>query len=146
VDIDRTPLFFQPVPGASGTGVALTPQAYRAWLADNAVTYVAVPDTELSWVGRAEAALVPQLLEQVWSGGHWRLYAVPDPTPIVAAPATLVAIDAARLTLDAPVAGDVRVRLRHSRWLTIDGGGTLARDGDWVVARVPAPGRYSITS
>jgi hypothetical protein len=146
VDIDRNPLFFQTVPGASGTGVALTPAAYRAWLAESAVTYVAVPDAELSWVGRAEAALAPRLLPEVWSGGHWRLYAVPDPTPIVAAPATLVVSDAASLTFDAPAAGEVRVRIRHSRWLTVGGGASLARDGGWTVARVPAPGRYTITS
>ncbi|BCB78994.1 hypothetical protein GCM10022251_42980 [Phytohabitans flavus] len=145
-DIERNPLFFETVPGASGTGVALTPEAYRAWLAQNAVTYVAVPDAELSWVGRAEAALVPRLLPQVWSGGHWRLYAVPDPTPLVAAPATLVANDAAALTFDAPAAGDVLVRVRHSRWLTIDGGAVLAGDGGWTLARVPGPGRYTITS
>jgi hypothetical protein len=134
------------VPGASGTGVALTPDAYRAWLADNAVTYVAVPDAELSWVGRAEAALVPELLPEVWSGGHWRLYAVPDPTPIVAAPATLVASDAASLTFDAAAGGPVQIRIRHSRWLRVDGGGSLAEDGAWTVARLPAPGRYTITS
>ncbi|BCB84069.1 hypothetical protein [Phytohabitans suffuscus] len=146
VDIERNPLFFQTVPGASGTGVALTPAAYRAWLAENAVAYVAVPDAELSWVGRAEAALVPELLPQVWSGGHWRLYAVPDPTPVVAAPATLVPGDAATLTFDAPAAGEVLVRVRHSRWLTIDGGATLAPDGGWTLARVPGPGRYTVTS
>lgn len=145
-DIARNPLFFETVPGASGTGVALTASSYRAWLAENAVTYVAVPDAELSWVGRAEAALVPRLLTEVWSGGHWRLYAVPEPTPIVAAPATLVASDAASLTFDAPAAGEVRLRVRHSRWLTVDGDATLARDGGWTLARVPGPGRYALTS
>ncbi|MDQ7903218.1 hypothetical protein RB614_01625 [Phytohabitans sp. ZYX-F-186] len=147
VDIDRNPLFFETVPGASGTGVALTPAAYRAWLAENAVTYVAVPDAELSWVGRAEAELVPRLLRQVWQGDHWRLYEVPDPTPVVATPATLVASDAASLTFDAPAAGTVVVRVRHSRWLTVGGGATLAPDGGgWTATRVPGPGRYTITS
>ncbi|MFC0533118.1 hypothetical protein [Phytohabitans kaempferiae] len=146
VDIARNPLFFETVPGASGTGVALTPERYRQWLAENAVTYVAVPDAKLSWIGRAEAELVPRLLPEVWSGGHWRLYAVPDPTPIVAAPATLVTSDAATLTFDAPTGGEVRVRVRHSRWLTVDGGASLARDGAWTVARLPGPGRYTITS
>lgn len=146
VDIDRNPLFFQTVPGAAGTGVPLTAASYRAWLADNAVTYVAVPDAELSWVGRAEAALVPQVLTQVWSGEHWRLYAVPDPVPIVGAPATLVAHDAARLTFDAPAAGQFPLKVRHSRWLEVTGGATLAPDGAWSVVRVPAPGRYTLTS
>ncbi|GAA4700438.1 hypothetical protein [Phytohabitans rumicis] len=146
VDIARNTLFFETVPGAAGTGVPLTADAYRAWLAANAVEFVAVPDAQLSWVGRAEAALVPQVLTEVWSGPHWRLYAVPDPVPIVAAPATLVAQDAASLTFEAPAAGKVRVKLRHSRWLRVNGDAALEPDGAWLAVLVPAAGRYTITS
>jgi hypothetical protein len=146
VDIARNPLFFETVPGASGTGVALTEPAYRAWLADNAVTYVAVPDTQLSWVGRAEADLVRSTLTRVWSNEDWTLYEVPNPVPLVAAPATLVSQDAASLTFDAPAAGNVQVKIRHSRWLTVTGSARLAPDGDWLVVHVPAPGRYTISS
>ncbi len=127
----------------------LTPDSYRAWLTRNAVQWVAVPDAPLSWVGRPEAALVDAglpYLAQVWAGGHWRLYAVADPTPIVAAPATLVGQDAAHLTLAAPAAGDVPVRVRWTRWLTVTGGAEARRDGDWTVLRVPAPGRYTVGS
>ena len=42
-DIDRNPLFFDEIPGARGTGVALTADSYRAWLAEQAVQFVAVP-------------------------------------------------------------------------------------------------------
>ena len=43
VDIDRNPLFFTTVPGAPGTGVPLTADTYREWLAGQSVQYVAVP-------------------------------------------------------------------------------------------------------
>ncbi|GAA4599486.1 hypothetical protein BJY16_003093 [Actinoplanes octamycinicus] len=148
-DIDRNPLFFTTVPGAAGTGVPLSAGTYRLWLAEQAVQFVAVPDAELSWSGRAEAELVTAglpYLTPVWSGAHWRLYAVADPQPIVAAPATLVRHTAAAVTLDAPAAGDVRVRVRWSRWLTGSGGASVRRDGDWTILRVPGPGRYTLSS
>ncbi|MCW6005818.1 hypothetical protein K1W54_14705 [Micromonospora sp. CPCC 205371] len=146
VDIARNPLFFETVPGASGTGVALTEPAYRAWLAENAVTYVAIPDAQLSWVGRAEVDLVRSTMTEVWSNEHWHLYEVPTPVPLVAAPATLVTQDAASLTFDAPAAGPYKIRVRYSRWLTVTGDARLAADRDWLVVSVPAPGHYTISS
>ncbi|MGV9807620.1 hypothetical protein [Micromonospora chersina] len=146
-DIARNPLFFTTVPGASGTGVPLTADTYRAWLAENAVQYVAVPDGELSWVGRPEAELVraglPYLTE-VWSGPHWRLYAVTDPTPLVGAPGELVRQDAATVTFRAPGPGPVPVRVRHDRWLTVTGGATLTPDGEWTTVTVPRAGTYTL--
>jgi hypothetical protein len=57
-DIERNPLFFTDIPGARGTGVALTPDSYRGWLAERAVQFIAVPDAPLHWSGRPEAALI----------------------------------------------------------------------------------------
>ncbi|RQW95463.1 hypothetical protein [Micromonospora inaquosa] len=148
-DIERNPLFFTTVPGASGTGVPLTPANYRAWLNENAVQYVALPDAPLSWVGRAEAALVEgglPYLTPVWSDQHWRVWAVVDATPLVAAPAELVRVDGAAVTFRAPTAGPVAVRVRHSRWLTASGGATVIADGDWSTVVVPRPGEYTLGS
>ncbi|WP_319463338.1 hypothetical protein [Micromonospora sp. RTP1Z1] len=146
-DIARNPLFFTTVPGAGGTGVPLTAQSYRAWLAENAVQYVAVPDTELSWVGRAEAELVvaglPYLTE-VWSDRHWRLYAVTDPTPLVGAPGELLRQDGASVTFRTSAAGTVPVRVRHDRWLAVSGGATTAADGEWTAVTVPRAGTYTL--
>ncbi|MEV6816244.1 hypothetical protein [Micromonospora sp. NPDC051296] len=146
-DIDRNPLFFTTVPGAAGTGVPLDAESYRAWLDENAVQYVAVPDAPLSWVGRAEAELVtgglPYLME-VWSDQRWRLYAVADPTPLVGAPGELVRADGASVTFRAPEAGTVSVRVRHSRWLTASGGATVSADGDWTAVTVPRAGTYTV--
>jgi hypothetical protein len=148
-DIDRNPLFFTTVPGASGTGVPLNPDSYRAWLNDNAVQYVALPDAPLSWVGRAEAELVEgglPYLTPVWSGPHWRVWAVADPTPLVGAPAELVRLDGATVTFRAATAGPVPVRVRHSRWLTATGDATVTADGDWTTVVVPRPGEYTLGS
>ncbi|MEV7988571.1 hypothetical protein [Micromonospora sp. NPDC085948] len=148
-DIDRNPLFFTTVPGAAGTGAPLTPSTYRAWLAENAVQYVALPDAPLSWVGRAEAALVEgglPYLTPVWSGPHWRVWAVADPTPLVAAPAELIRADGAAVTFRAPTAGPVAVRVRHSRWLVASGDATVTADGDWTTVTVPRPGEYTLGS
>ncbi|MFE9958617.1 hypothetical protein [Micromonospora sp. NPDC005299] len=146
-DIARNPLFFTTVPGAPGTGVPLTTDTYRAWLAENAVQYVAVPDVELSWVGRPEADLVraglPYLTE-VWSDPHWRLYAVADPTPLVGAPGELVRQDAATVTFRAPGPGPVPLRVRHDRWLSVSGGATLAPSGEWTTVTVPHAGTYTL--
>ncbi|MFG3686467.1 hypothetical protein [Micromonospora sp. NPDC047740] len=146
-DIDRNPLFFTTVPGAAGTGVPLTPASYQAWLADNAVQYVAIADAELSWVGRPEAELVEAglpYLTQVWSDQHWRLYAVADPTPLVGAPGELVRQDAATVTFRVPGPGRVPVRVRHDRWLTVSGGATLTADGEWTAVTVPHAGTYTL--
>ncbi|MEH0974512.1 hypothetical protein V6U77_25600, partial [Micromonospora sp. CPCC 205546] len=149
-DIDRNPLFFTAVPGAAGTGVPLTAASYRTWLTDNAVQFVAVPDAPLSWVGRAEAELVTgglPYLTPVWSGPHWRVWAVADPAPIVGAPAELVAQDGASLTFRAPAAGTVPVRVRHNRWLAASGGATVADDGGgWTAVTVPRAGQYRLGS
>ncbi|WP_433126113.1 hypothetical protein ACQPWW_25825 [Micromonospora sp. CA-240977] len=148
-DIDRNPLFFTTVPGAAGTGAPLTPATYRAWLAENAVQYVALPDAPLSWVGRAEAELVEDglpYLTPVWSGPHWRVWSVVDPTPLVAAPAELIRADGAAVTFRAATAGPVGVRVRHSRWLVASGGATVTPDGDWATVTVPRPGEYTLGS
>jgi hypothetical protein len=144
-DLDRNPLFFTEIPGARGTGVPLTADSYRAWLAEQAVQFVALPDAEFTWSGRPEAELIgaglPYLTE-VWQGTHWRLYAVADPQPIVA---SQTGHTAASVTFDAAGAGDVPVRIRYHRWLTA-AGATVRADGVWTVVTVPAAGRYTLTS
>ena len=57
----------------------LTAAAYRAWLIENHVAYVALPDAPLDSAGRAEGALVARglpYLRETWRTKHWRLYRV----------------------------------------------------------------------
>jgi hypothetical protein len=142
VDMDRNPLFYTD---------QLDPGAYATWLRSNAVSYVAVaPGSTPDRWARAEAALVvagTPSLRRVWNDGTWVLYAVTDPQPLVAAPAVLVASDRGGVTFDAP-GGDVLVRVRWSRWLTLHGGtGRITRGPDgWTVVHLTGPGRYRLTS
>ncbi|HEY5261262.1 MAG TPA: hypothetical protein VIJ33_04060, partial [Solirubrobacteraceae bacterium] len=55
----------------------LTAPAYRAWLEENRVSYVALPDTRLDKAGAQEGALVAHglpYLRELWRSPHWRLY------------------------------------------------------------------------
>jgi len=133
-DIDRNGLFFDG---------RLTADTYYRWLLENAVSLVAVSTAEPSWVGRAEKRLInaglPYLIEQ-WHDDQWTVYLVAGSTPLVAG---LTRSDQRSLEFAAPTAGDISVRVRWSPWLRLDGGGCLARNGAFVIARVTA-GRHRI--
>ncbi|MGW2624795.1 hypothetical protein [Micromonospora taraxaci] len=142
VDSDRNALFYD------GT---LNAQTYERWLHDEAVTYVAIaPDAPADRWGRDEAAMIRAglpYLREVWRDTTWRLYAVADPTPLVGAPGQLVASDRGSVRLTA-APGDVPVRVRWSRWLSLTGPDGCVRPGadGWTEVRVRAAGDYTISS
>lgn len=143
VDTDRNGIFYAD---------PLTPDGYADWLRREAVQYVAVaPDAPPDRWGRAEADLIEAgqpYLREVWRDAHWRLYAVVDPTPLVGAPGRLVAADQARVRFTADRAGDVPVRVRWSRWLTLAGGDGCLRPGPdgWTAVRVRTRGEFTVAS
>ncbi len=143
VDTDRNALFYDDV---------LSPQDYVAWLRAGAVSYVAVaPAAVPDRYARTEAALVlnglPEL-RQVWQDDTWRLYEVTGAQPLVSAPASLARSDRGGVVLRVPVPGDVLVRVRWSRWLSVrESGACLAPGPDgWTELRVTSPGEYRLTS
>ncbi len=57
----------------------LSPAAYRAWLTENRVQYVALPDAPLDKAGGLEGALIARglpYLRELWGSEHWRVYRV----------------------------------------------------------------------
>lgn len=57
----------------------LSPDAYRSWLAENRVVYVALSDAPLDKAGSLEGKLVARglpYLRELWHSEHWRLYRV----------------------------------------------------------------------
>jgi hypothetical protein len=140
LDLGYNPLFF---------ASQISPAAYRTWLDDNAVQYVAVPHGELAEAGRTEAMLVGSglpFLHQLWKGEHWTVYAVVHPTATVMG-GRLVSQDAESVTFVAASPRTVHVRVRWSRWLTLDGpDGCLRRDGTWTEVTARRPGTYRISS
>lgn len=143
VDTDRNALFY-----SSG----LDSSRYLAWLHANAVSYVAMaPDSIPDRYARDEAALVMAGvtgLREVWHDGTWRLFEVDDAVPLVSPPARLVTADRGGVTVESPSPGDVLVRVRWSRWLTLQGSvGCLAPGLDgWTAVRGIGTGRYRVTS
>jgi hypothetical protein len=142
VDVARNPLFYR---------TALDAGEYADWLRRNAVSYVALArDSPPDRYAQQEAALVsagPPYLREVWRGGGWTLYGVTDRASIVEG-GTLAAASAGDLTLYTPSAGDVLVRVRWSRWLTVSGPDACLVEaaGDWTTVRAAAAGRYRVSS
>lgn len=128
----------------------LTPRTYRSFLERSAVQYVAVADARPTHRGGAEKKLVTAglpYLHEVWSGRHWRLYAVDDPQPVVSG-ARLDAYRPDRITFTVEAAGDVRVRIRWLRELALHGppGPCLRADAGSVVLHDAPTGTYTISS
>jgi hypothetical protein len=143
VDVDRNPLFYRD---------GLDPGEYADWLRRNAVSYVALAAGKpVDRYARSEASVVESglpYLREVWRDGTWRLYEVASPESFVSAPARLVSSSAGHVVFAVDRPGDVLVRVRWSRWLTVDGRSTcLARGPDeWTTVRVARAGRYTVTS
>ncbi|HEY8302987.1 MAG TPA: hypothetical protein VIG42_00215, partial [Solirubrobacteraceae bacterium] len=58
-------------------GRTLASRAYRTWLAENRVQYVALPDAPLDRAGALEGELIARgapYLRELWRSEHWRLY------------------------------------------------------------------------
>ena len=57
----------------------LSAAAYRAWLAENRVRYVALPDALPDYAAETEVALIRRglpYLREIWHSRHWRLFRV----------------------------------------------------------------------
>ncbi|MFG1999994.1 MFS transporter [Spirillospora sp. NPDC048911] len=123
--------------------------SYRDWLRTWAVQYVVLPEREVDWAARREAALVRSgqpYLSEVWRDRHWRVYRVADPKPLADAPATVERISPDRMVVKVPGKSSVLLRISWSPWLSVHGPGKgcLARAGDFVRLDAPGPGRYHV--
>jgi hypothetical protein len=126
------------------TGGRLTPAAYRAWLDERGVTYVALPDADSDYLGKDEAALIRAglpYLREVWSNEHWRLFAVRGSPGLVTGPATLTGLGPDWFSLDARHPATVLVRVHFtSYWTVSDGNACVEPDGEWTGVRVSRSG------
>jgi hypothetical protein len=142
VDVDRNAIFYDN---------SLGPATYLSWLYANSISYVALPrSARLDFSGREERTLIEgdlPYLRKVWENGDWVLYDVVGSTSLVEYPGRLVSSDPTGVTFDTAESAAVLVRVRHSRWLTIDGPrGCFVSDGPWIRVEVSEPGRYRVSS
>jgi hypothetical protein len=137
IDTRRNPLFRD--------GTSLTAPEYRAWLHDNGVAFVALPDVPLDPTGRGEAELIESgatpYLDEVWRNEDWRLFAVRGSPGLATGTATVTALEAQAVTLDAQRPGDTLLRVRPSPyWRVTRGEATVAPAGDWLRVLAARPG------
>jgi len=127
----------------------MTPAHYQAWLRRNAVQYVALSDAPPPTAGVTEKALIEKglpYLTRIWSGKVWTLYAVQNATSTVKG-AVLLSQDGEGVTFRASEPGEVVVRVRWSRWLTLEGPDACLRPGGpWTRVQVHQPGDYQLSS
>ena len=87
----------------------LTASSYRAWLDEQAVAYVALPDVPLDSSSAQEGRLIRRglaYLRLVFASRHWRVYAVRDATPLLSGPGRLTALGSESFALKASAAGN----------------------------------------
>jgi len=141
LDRDRNPLFYD------GT---LTAASFSGWLQLRGVDYVALQRSgRLDWGVLEEARLLRDgdlALEQVWQDDVWTLWRVPWALPLVDAPAKLVEAERGAWRIVTDRAAVVHVRIRWSPWLSLEGAGCIARDGEEVELRLTGPGASTLTS
>ena len=133
---------------------ALTDRAYRGWLHENAIRFVALPDAPLDYSSVAERRLIlsdPPYLEPRWSDAHWRVYEVRDPAPLVrplgAGAAHIRSVGRSGFALDVTRPGEFLVRVAFTPYWSIErGNGCLVRHGEWTLARASKPGVFRVAA
>jgi hypothetical protein len=137
---------------------ALTAESYRAWLADHAVSYVAVPDADLDYLSRDEVALIDgglPYLRLAWESADWRLYRFDEAPPLVSVIGArrgdgerphLRRLGPAKFFLEgAP--GEYLIRIHWTPYWELDGADACAeRDGDWTRIELRERGRVRISA
>jgi hypothetical protein len=127
----------------------LTPAAYREWLHENAISYVALPDVRLDFSSTAEGRLIAHglpYLHEVWRSPHWRLFAVAGAPGLAAAPARLTTVGADSFTLATPRPGSYEVRVRYTPyWALQQGHGCVhSAPGGWTTVQARAAGTIRV--
>jgi hypothetical protein len=141
LDIGRNSLFYD------GT---LNARTYRAWLEENAVRWVALPDAKLDSSGRVEARLVTSGLPYLklrWISPHWRVYEVTSPHSLVVpeggARMRALGFGASGVRLQVQRAGSALVRVRWTPYW-VASGACVERAGAWTKVTATHPGRLRL--
>jgi hypothetical protein len=122
----------------------------HAWLSDEAISLIALPDAPLDYSARAEARLLrsqaPSYVREIWRSSHWRLFAVLGASALAEAPAALTRLTNDSFTLSTPIAGSFTVRVRYTPYWRIAGSPGCVRraGGDWTQLRAPRPGSFHV--
>jgi hypothetical protein len=130
---------------------ALTVADLHAWLLDNGVTWIALPDVPLDWSSLTEAAVLatgPDFLRPVWHDAHWQLWQVVGSPGLVTGPATLTSMVANSFAVRFDQPGAAVIRVRYTPHWSVDAGRACVSptvDG-WTAVKVTAPGPVDVSA
>jgi hypothetical protein len=127
----------------------LTAAAYRAWLLDTAVRFVALPHAAPDFSSVQEGALIRAglpFLREVFRSANWHVYEVVGARPLASGPGSLTAMDADGFTLSATRPGSFVVRIRYTpRWQVSSGAAVVTPGPDgWTQVTAPGPGPIAV--
>jgi hypothetical protein len=129
LDTVDNPIFYSSTP--------LSSHSYRAWLLDNGVRFVALPNVPLDYSAYAEARMlragVPGL-RLTWHSTNWRVYAVIGAHGLLSGPARLVSANGSAIRLEVTRPGAVLVREHFvDAWQVAQGSATITEGrGGWL--------------
>jgi hypothetical protein len=129
----------------------LTAAGYDRWLHEQAIAYVALPDTPLDPSSVREGRLIRRglpYLRAVFASAHWRIYAVRAPTPLAAGPGALTALGHDSFALRASARGSFLVRVHYTPYFTLTRGAGCVRQapGGWTSVAARAPGTLVVAA
>ena len=126
----------------------LSASDYRAWLVDNAVQYVALPNVPLDFSSQREADLLRSGvagLQQIWHSRYWTVWAVTGTRHLVEGPAHLTHMDTNTFELAATGVGAITIRTHYSpRWTVTGPGCVRSTPAGWTQIVASAPGRLAL--
>jgi hypothetical protein len=125
--------------------------AYATWLREQAVSYVALPDTPLDPSSAQEGRLIRRglpYLREVFASRHWRIYAVRSPTPLASGPGRLISLGHDSFTLYASSAGSFLVRVHFTPyWTFVEGEGCVSpAPRGWTSLTLTRPGTIAVAA
>jgi hypothetical protein len=130
-------------------GPQLTVSAYRAWLLDNGVSYVALSDAPLDFSSVQEAALIREglpFLRLSKQTRHWQIYEVDGAQPLATGPGSLRALNGDGFSIAARHPGHFLVRVHFTPyWSVVSGSAMLGpAPGDWTEVYVRRAGTIAV--
>lgn len=130
LDIADNPLFY--------TQGALTVASYEAWLDNEGVSYVALPDAQLDYAAIDEGKLLQSgqvtTLTPVWKTVHWTLWHVVGSPGLVTGGAVLTSLEPDHLVLAVQSPGLVTIKVRYTAFWSVAAGAACVG---------PAPGGWT---
>ncbi|HVA76187.1 MAG TPA: hypothetical protein VNF71_16665 [Acidimicrobiales bacterium] len=144
LDIADNPLFY--------TQGALTPASYEAWLDNEGVSYVALPNAQLDYAAQAEGRLLESgqigSLVPVWGTAHWQLWRVNGSPGLVTGSAVLTTLEPDHLVLEVQKPGPLTVRVRYTAfWSITTGAGCVGpAPGGWTSVQASLAGPLALSA